>query len=135
MFYRQKKDTYIRNYDGLGYITSTGIFNDRVVNKSGAVFLSALSRKGQTLDELVDKIMPSFVDVSRETIKADAEEFYNALVIDGFIIRGETEAELDKKDIGFTYNAIQPKTIREDFTPTIQRADSDTQEFLEKHFA
>lgn len=135
MFYRQKKDTYIRNYDGLGYITSTGIFNDRVVNKSGEVFLSALSRKGQTLDELVDKIMPSFVDVSRETIKADAEEFYNALVIDGFIIRGETEAELDKKDIGFTYNAIQPKTIREDFTPTIQRADSDTQEFLEKHFA
>ena len=135
MFYRQKKDTYIRNYDGLGYITSTGIFNDRVVNKSGAVFLSALSRKGQTLDELVDKIMPSFVDVSRETIKADAEEFYNALVIDGFIIKGETEAELDKKDIGFTYNAIQPKTIREDFTPTIQRADSDTQEFLEKHFA
>lgn len=35
MLYRQKKDTYIRNYDGAGYITSTGIFNDRCVNESG----------------------------------------------------------------------------------------------------
>ena len=32
MLYRQKKDTYIRNYDGVGYITSTGIFNDRIKN-------------------------------------------------------------------------------------------------------
>ena len=24
MLYRKKKDTYIRNYDGVGYITSTG---------------------------------------------------------------------------------------------------------------
>ena len=39
MLYRQKKDTYIRNYDGVGYITSTGIFNDRLVNDSGTVFL------------------------------------------------------------------------------------------------
>ncbi len=134
MLYRQKKDTYIRNYDGVGYITSTGIFNDRCTNESGTVFLCALSRKPQTLDELVDKIMPQFVDVDRDTIRADAEEFYDSLVADGFILKGETEEELNSKDSGFTYNAIQPKTIREDFTPTIQRADSDTQEFLEKHF-
>lgn len=134
MLYRQKKDTYIRNYDGVGYITSTGIFNDRCTNESGTVFLCALNRKPQTLDELVDKIMPQFTGVDRETIKADAEEFYDTLVADGFIIKGETEEELNAKDSGFTYNSIQPKTIKEDFTPTIQRADSDTQEFLEKHF-
>ena len=134
MFYKQKKDTYIRNYDGMGYITSTGIWNDRMVNESGAVFLCALSREGQTLDQLADKIIKSFVGVDRETIKKDAEDFYETLIQDGFIIKGETKEELNAKDIGFTYNQIQPKTIREDFTPTIQRADSDTQEFLEKHF-
>lgn len=26
MLYRQKKDTYIRNYDGVGYVTSTRLF-------------------------------------------------------------------------------------------------------------
>ncbi len=134
MLYRQKKDTYIRNYDGVGYITSTGIFNDRMVNESGTVFLCALNRKPQSLDELTDKIIKAFVDVDRETVKKDAEEFYEKLVEDGFIIKGETEEEMTEKDIGFTYNAVKPKTIREDFTPTIQRADSNTQEFLEKHF-
>ena len=134
MLYRQKKDTYIRNYDGSGYITSTGIWNDRMVNESGTVFLCALSREPQTLDELAEKIIKSFVDVDKETIKKDAEEFYETLIEDGFIIKGETKEELDAKDTGFTYNAVLPKTEREDFTPTIQRADSDTQEFLEKHF-
>lgn len=134
MLYRQKKDTYIRNYDGVGYITSTGIFNDRIVNESGTVFLCALSRKPQTLEQLADKIMPQFTGVDRETIIADAKEFYAALEEDGFIISGETEAELDAKDTGFSYNSVLPKTAREDFTPKIQRADSDTQEFLEKHF-
>ena len=134
MLYRQKKDTYIRNYDGAGYITSTGIWNDRMVNESGTVFLCALSREPQTLDELAEKIIKSFVGVDKETIKKDAEEFYETLIEDGFIIKGETKEELDAKDTGFTYNAVLPKTEREDFTPTIQRADSDTQEFLEKHF-
>ena len=136
MLYRQKKDTYIRNYDGVGYISSTGIFNDRCTNESGTVFLCALSRKPQSLEELADKIMPSFADddVSRETIINDAKEFYDMLIEDGFIIKGKSPEELDAKDTGFTYNQIQPKTIRVDFTPTIQRADSTTQEYLEKHF-
>lgn len=119
MLYRQKKDTYIRNYDGAGYITSTGIWNDRMVNESGTVFLTALSREPQTLDQLADKIKKSFNDVDKETIKKDAEEFYETLIEDGCIIKGETKEELDAKDTGFTYNAVQPKTNREDFTPTI----------------
>ncbi len=105
-----------------------------MVNESGTVFLCALSREPQTLDELAEKIIKSFVDVDKETIKKDAEEFYETLIEDGFIIKGETKEELDAKDTGFTYNTVLPKTEREDFTPTIQRADSDTQEFLEKHF-
>ena len=118
----------------MGYITSTGIFNDRCTNDSGTVFLCALSRKPQSLDDLTDKILPQFTGVDRETIRTDAAEFYDALVADGFILKGETEAELNAQDTGFTYNAVQPKTTREDFSPAIQRADSDTQEFLEKHF-
>ena len=134
MLYRQKKDTYIRNYDGVGYITSTGIFNDRVVNESGTVFLTTLSRKAQSIDELAEKIFPAFKGVDKETIKADAREFYDTLVADGFLVCGETEAELDAKDVGFTYKSFEPKTIKKDFTPAIKRADADTQTFLEEHF-
>lgn len=134
MLYRQKFNTFIRNYDGLGYITSTGIFNDRVVNESGAVFLCALSREPQSLEQLAEKIVPQFVGVSKERIVTDAQKFYDQLVDDGFLVKGESAAECDANDDRFSYKSFNPKTIREDFTPTIQRADTDTQTYLEKHF-
>ena len=134
MFYKQKKDTYIRKYDGLGYITSTGMFNDRIVNDSGAIFLTALNRTPQSLDQLVDKIYPQFVDVDRETIVSDERDFYEILVEDGFIVKGNTLDELYMQDKGFSYNSIAPKTVKKDFSPSIQRADTDTQVFLERHF-
>ena len=134
MYYRQKKDTYIRNYDGLGYITSIGLCNDKVVNESGTVFLCALSRTPQTLDELADKIVKSFVDVDKEKILQYAENFYESFVQDGFIVKGETLQELDDADTGFSYQQKNPVTVREDFSPVIHRAGSDTQKFLESFF-
>jgi len=76
MLYSQKFDTFIRHYDDIGYITSKSDFGDRVFDSSGAVFLDALSRKAQTLDELTAKIARVFVGVDIETLKKDAEEFY-----------------------------------------------------------
>ncbi|MGP1576581.1 MAG: radical SAM/SPASM domain-containing protein [Treponema sp.] len=134
MLYRQKKDTYIRNYDGIGYITSTGLWNDRIVNRGGAIFLNALNREAQTLEQLAKKIYPQFIGANYTIILADAKEFYDNLVEDGFLVKGETVEELDRHDKGFSYSQVNPKTIRDDFTPTIQRADSSTQEYLEKHF-
>ena len=53
MSYKQSFDTFIRIYDGLGYIANRATFADRVCNKSGAVFLWVLSREPQTLDQLL----------------------------------------------------------------------------------
>ena len=133
MMYRLKKDTYIRNYDGLGYITSTGIFNDRVFNSSGCVFLMALSREFQTIDQLVDKILTQFIDADREIIQTDAIGFYDALAEDGFILKITSEEDTNINE-GFSYNSFNPKTIREDFTPLIKRSDNNTQDLLEEHF-
>jgi radical SAM protein with 4Fe4S-binding SPASM domain len=53
---------------------------------------------------------------------------------DGFIVSGETEAELDARDTRFSYSALEPKTIKKDFSPVIRRAQKSTQEFLDEHF-
>jgi len=132
--FRQKFDTFIRRYNDIGYITSKSDYGDRVVDSAGAVFLDVLSRKAQSLDSLAEKIARSFVGVDIETLKKDAAEFYAMLEEDGFIVSGETEAELDKKDTRFSYSAIDPKTVRTDFTPAIRRAAKTTQDFLEEHF-
>ncbi len=134
VLYRQKYDTFIRDYDGIGYITNKSCFVDLVSNDSGCVFLSALSRSPQTLDQLVDKVIASFVDVNRNTVMADAKEFYDNLVEDGFLVKGETAKECDRNDKRFSYAQFKPKTIKNDFSPIIQRADTTTQEYLEKHF-
>jgi radical SAM protein with 4Fe4S-binding SPASM domain len=134
MLYRQKFDTFIRVYDDVGYITSKSDYGDRVTDASGAVFLAALSRKGQSLDVLTDKIVAAFIDVEKETLKRDAADFYAMLEEDGFIVSGETEAELDAKDTRFSYSALEPKTIKRDFTPIILRAEKSSQEYLDEHF-
>jgi len=134
MLYRQKFDTFIRIYDDIGYITSKSDFGDRVVDSSGAVFLKALSRKPKTLEELSEEIAKNFIDISPADLMNDVKDFYSVLEQDGFIVSGETEAELDKKDVRFSYSALEPKTIKTDFSPVIQRAGKTTQEFLDEHF-
>jgi len=134
MLYRQKFDTFIRCYDDVGYIVNKSDFNDRVLDSVGSVFLSALSRKGQSLDDLSAKIAPSFIDVTPEILKKDIEEFYAMLEEDGFIISGKNETDLDIKDIQFSYSALEPKTVKKDFSPVIRRAVKSTQDFLEEHF-
>jgi radical SAM protein with 4Fe4S-binding SPASM domain len=134
MFYCQKFDTFIRIYDDVGYITNKSDFSDRVVSKSGAVFLSVLSREPQQIDDIARKIIEKFVGVDIETIKNDAKCFYEMLETDGFIVSGKTPKECNQKDTRFSYKALEPKTIKNDFSPKIMRANKSTQEFLEEHF-
>jgi radical SAM protein with 4Fe4S-binding SPASM domain len=134
MLYRQKFDTFIRIYDDCGYIVNKSDFSDRVTDAAGAVFLKALSRVPKTLPALAAEIAVSFIDADPALIEADAREFYAALEQDGFIVSGETPEELDRKDIRFSYAALEPKTIKTDFTPVIRRATKSTQEYLEEHF-
>ncbi|GHV69055.1 hypothetical protein FACS1894199_17210 [Bacteroidia bacterium] len=134
MLYRQKFDTFIRIYDDIGYICSKKDYGDRVVDQSGAVFLSALSRRAQSIEELTGTIAAKFVNVDKDALQHDVVEFYAMLEEDGFVISGETEAALDAKDKRFSYSDIEPKTIKKDFTPPVKRSDVSTQTYLDEHF-
>jgi radical SAM protein with 4Fe4S-binding SPASM domain len=134
MFYRQRFDTFIRVYDDIGYIVNKCDSTDIAVSQSGAVFLSALNRNPQTLDELAEKIIQQFVDVDIEAIKKDVKDFYDMLENDGYIVSGETEEELNVKDIRFSYKQFKPKTINNDFTPSVLHSEKSTQQYLDEHF-
>ena len=62
------------------------------------MFLNALTREPQTLDALCDKLLATFKGVDKQTILPDAAEFYDNLVREGFLVKGETEAKLNEKD-------------------------------------
>jgi radical SAM protein with 4Fe4S-binding SPASM domain len=134
MLYRQKFDTFIRIYDDIGYITNRSNFGDQVTDKSGAVFLKALSRKPRELKELAAEIAMAYKNADPAVVEQDVKDFYNLLEADGYIVSGETPEELDRKDIRFSYSELLPKTIRKDFTPDAFRADKNTQDYLANHF-
>jgi radical SAM protein with 4Fe4S-binding SPASM domain len=146
LFFKQKSDVLFRNYETFGYITDNrnfgyrksnnhkGNIGDKVVSQSGAVFLSVLGRKPQTLNELAKKIIKQFINVDIETIKNDAKEFYDMLEQDGFIVSGKTPRECDEKDTGFSYKTLEPQTTEKDLFPVIMRPEKSTQEFLDEYF-
>jgi len=134
MFYRLKLDTFFRRYNDVGYIINKKDNSDQVFDSSGAVFLASLSRTGQSLEELSAKIAQEFKGVDIETLKKDIAEFFAMLEEDGFIVSGDTEAELNRKDARFSYSGLKTKNIKNDFTPVIKRSEKNTQIFMEEHF-
>jgi len=135
MLYRQKHDTFIRHYGDFGYIVNKANFTDRVVDTSGSVFLSALSRQSQSIGQLCEKIAMSFIDVDMEMIKEDTTDFYAMLEEDGLIVSGETEEELDGKDKRFSYAAIDPSVAKIDFAaPPTNQTNGNTHDVLLERF-
>lgn len=134
MFYMLKNDVYIRNYDEFGYIMSAELFNDEVFDKSGSVFLNAISRQPQTLQEIAEKICIQFIDITVQDIIADVEEFLNKLVEDGYLTKGLTAEECYDKSGGFSYEHIGIVTPKEDYSPQIIRAEDSSQSVLSEYF-
>jgi radical SAM protein with 4Fe4S-binding SPASM domain len=133
MLYRQRYDTFIRHYDDIGYVVNKRDFTDRVVDASGAVFLDALSRTPSSLPEVAEQIARRFRGTPAE-FERDIEDFYRILEEDGFIVSGETVAELDSKDIRFSYSTTDQRTTGIDSAPKILRAHENTQSFLSAYF-
>ena len=135
-----------RSYESFGYLTDNRNFGykkvnsdennnigDKIVSQSGTIFLAALDKKPQTLDALAKKISIEFTNVTIETIKNDAREFYFLLEQDGFIVSGKTFQECIEKDLRFSYKTVEPEGEIKDCSPTKNIAKS-TQDFFEDFF-
>lgn len=106
MFYKLKKDTHIRISNGYGYITSTDLNKTREADETGSVFFKVISNVSQTIDQLTDKLIETFKNVNHEIILSDAQDFYDNLVKEGFLVKGEMESELSANDTSCKY--VQP---------------------------
>ena len=103
MFYKQKRNVFIRIYDEVGYIINKSNLKSKITNKTGAVFLKSLSREPQLFSDLVKIISNSFSRVEIDVLTKDVKEFFGYLEEEGFIVSGETMLELENKDVSFSY--------------------------------
>lgn len=136
MLIRQSKNSFIRIYDEgkLGYITNQLTKHDRTYDENGALFLAQITREPKTIEQCVNDLASLFIDVSRQNLSNDFKDFVNDLAEHLFVVMGESDEELDIKDISFSYSMDNPKTIA-DYYPqqTEQVVNRDTEDFFMQH--
>lgn len=109
MLYRLKNDSSIHiatAKDENSLITNSTLKKESVVDASGGVFLSALSHVPQSLETLARKLSQTFMGVDTHTLAADAREFYDGFVRDGYLVGGETYAEMNAAEYGWGYDKV-----------------------------
>ena len=116
MLIRQSKNSYIRTTENYGYITNQLTRHDRVYDINGADFLKQITREPKELTDIVNCLSMIYKNVDKNTLHNDFVDFAKDLAEDNFIIIGQTVEELDEKDVDFTYDIDNPKTLIEDFT-------------------
>lgn len=107
MLYRLKKDSTVcmaTRKDEESVIKNHALEEESVVDVSGGVFLSALTHVPQSLETLVQKLLRTFVGVDEQRLLHDAQEFYDRLVDDGYLVSGETYADLNATEYGWGYD-------------------------------
>lgn len=132
---RQCKDTFIRRFRDVGYITNQLTKHDRVYDGPGAVFLDQLSRHPKRVSDILDEMTTIFFGVNKDELHRDLLEFLDDLERDLFVVTGASEHELDCKEPNFSYKMANPKTITFNF---MQSGDDilfpDTSDFFTKYF-
>lgn len=107
MLYRLKKDSTVHiatAKDENSVITNQALKKESVVDASGGIFLSALSHVPQSLETLVQKLLQTFIGVDAQTLLPDAQEFYDGFVRDGYLLSGETYADMNAAEYGWGYD-------------------------------
>ncbi|MDR2194712.1 MAG: radical SAM protein [Treponema sp.] len=132
MLFKLKKESFVRIYKDTGYIVNKFNFADRIMDQSGALFLSALSREPKPIEELVKLIVQNFVDADINEITKDAIDFFTVLENEGFIVSGETEYEIETKDKGFLYSKLLGIPGYQNIA--LSQPDVDTQTYLVEQF-
>ncbi|MCH4895854.1 radical SAM protein [Marinilabiliaceae bacterium JC040] len=144
MYYKKKSKILFREYDTFGYITdnrnfgykllnnSENYIGDKILSKVGSYFISILDKKILSLNELTEKIRNKFPDIDSKILKQDAEEFYNKLVEEGFLVSGNSKEECNSRDTNFSYKNNKIEHIGSPNITSVSTNKS-TQEFFEEN--
>lgn len=136
MLIRLSKNSFIRIYDGgkLGYINNQLTRHDRTYDEVGADFLKQISRTSRQESDMVDSLCAIYGDACRKEIGRDFVEFADDLAAHRFILKGESESDLDAQELDFSYSMDNPKTLADDFTQvTGTKVGKSTQDALLQH--
>lgn len=101
MYYKISDYVLFRKYNEYGYLTDNSeygykMLNDRrpplgekYVSLSGAIMLSQLNRQPQPIEDIIKKLLQFYTDVEYAELLHDTQDFFDSLVVDGFLCRSD----------------------------------------------
>ena len=137
MFICLSKNSFIRRYEETGYINNQLTKLDRTYNDSGTEFLFQIKRYPRKDEDIIDDLKVIFYDAEDEELRNDFRDFVGSLEEDLFIVTGNTQEELDKKESVFRYSSkfVKAKfTTRSYLDPEKDIGAFDTQNYLADKF-
>lgn len=122
MFFRIMQNILFRRYKDYGYITDNSMFGyrflddkrvfpgERFISESGAYMMDVLSKKPQNIDDIVNKLLNIFEDVTFSELKKDTVDFYMQFVNEGFLAFGITKEDCENYKVSEEITKILEKS-------------------------
>jgi MoaA/NifB/PqqE/SkfB family radical SAM enzyme len=98
MYYRLSKNSFVRKIENFGYIYNQRTKENVTFTDSGAIFLQALTRQAQSLENLVSKIVTNFEGITEEDIYSDVSDFYDVLFEKRLVVADDLELNCNQFD-------------------------------------
>jgi len=111
MYVSLAKNSYIRLFDDIGYITNQLNNKDRVYDIYGKLFLSQISRIPKSIEQIVSSLESEFKGIDYNELSHDFMEFLSDLENEGYVVRGKNPKEIAVKMPEFTYKYFDSKTL------------------------
>lgn len=129
------KDSFIRRFGNIGYITNQLTKHDRNYDDCGADFLDTISRNPKSIESILDGLLLLYKDVTREELFADYLEFIKSLEAEKYIVTGNSIEELNRKEPSFSYHIENPKIITDIYFKDEKNENiTDSSAFLYEYF-
>jgi len=129
------KDSFIRRFGNIGYITNQLTKHDRNYDECGADFLDTINRNPRPIESIIDELHILYKDVSREELFSDYIEFINSLETDKYVVTGNSIEELNKKEPSFSYQFENPKITADKYFKGEKNENiTDSSAFLYEYF-
>lgn len=95
---KQKFNTFIREFDECIFIYNSESTEELIVDKSGGLFLSQITREWKSLNVVINELAKIFDGTDKEEITSDAIDFFGYLQEKGFVdIKDNERRTLDIK--------------------------------------
>ena len=134
MLLKLSKNAFVRQYGNFTYVVERIKNFDRVYSDA-EVFFRWITRTPLEKAEILKRICEIYSGADWAEIERDFDEFVDGLISDGVVVAGNDEAEIERREVSFSYDVENPKTMDTHTCAPLADGEVVSQDVLDAYFA